>query len=606
MQQHATPSTPPLSFFALLGSAVLAACAGYAALVLRSATWAETQQLNDIFPFYNGKIRTFSPAELQLTAQWLTIVAVVFGAGWAMLVVGRAGQFDRARRRRQPGLITILRTTLAPLMPGQRRSAAAAFATLTGLRLLLSWPQVIPIYDDAASYALFASKGLLAVSAYYPVPNNHVLSNTLSWLFFQVNPGFWWTMRLPVVLTATAATAMLFLGLLRGRVAFRPALLATGLFSLSQLSLYHAVVGRGYWLLTGLAGLVFFCILGLSQSPRCAQRCWTGLVVGGILGAYAVPTFALVLGSAFSWLGLRYLVRRDATGLVRLALAGVIIGAGTLLLYGPLLFVSGAAKLFNNGFVKPLPLTAFLAGLPRYVWQTEGALVGQVAYGGGLAGAGLAAASWLLWRVGRGSLPSEQAAPWRQLGPAALWFVVVPYAALLAQRVLAPERTMFYKAFFFFTLLALGVEWLLQQKQAGWLAVLRPCMVVAALGWTSYQLVSLRRDGRVTRQKNAAYHEAFAWLAHQKPGLVLAPEPTHAIFLSLYFRSECSAWPWHSDAAPRPGVPYAYAVAFPNRRGYFQPRFGYAPAFHNQEVDIYRINTPADSSGAPAYWHLAE
>jgi hypothetical protein len=605
MQHHTRHSALPFSFFARLGCAVLAACAGYAALVLNSATWAETQQLNDIFPFYNGKIRPFSSADLGLVTQWLTLAAAAFSAGWAILFVGRAGRFARASRHRAPGLLAGLRATVGALSPAQRRSASMALAALTGLRLLLSGPQVVPIYDDAASYALFASKGLLAVSAYYPVPNNHVLSNTLSWLFFQINPGFWWTMRLPVVLTATGATALLFIGLLREKVAFRPAWLATVLFSLSQLSLYHAAVGRGYWLLTGLAGLVFFSTLQLGRSAAHAhRRGWAGLVLGGILGIYTIPTFALVLGSAFLWLGLSYLLRRDATGMGRLTLAGVMVVMGALLLYAPLLFISGPAKLFNNGFVTPLPLRVFLAELPRYVWQTEGALAGQLAYGGILAGAGLAAASWLLVRAWRGGLPLEQAAPWRRLGLAALWFLAMPYAVLLAQRALAPDRTMFYKAFFFFTLLALVVEWLLQRGVMG--RALRPLLVVSALGWTSYQLISLWRNGRVPLRRNAAYHEAYAWLAHQKPGPVLAPEPTHAIFLSLYFRSEQSPWPWHFDAAPRLGTPYAYVVAFPNKRGYFQPRFAYPPAFHNQEVDIYRISAPADTSATPAYWHLAE
>lgn len=611
MRVAASFTHPHLSFFALLGCTVLACCAAYPALVLHSATWAETQQLNDIFPFYKWKIRVFTAAELRQAANLLTIIAAVFGAG------GLVGWLRAARRAQHPasqrdaGLWAMLRATWGSLSQMQQHTAIAAFAALTGLRLLLSMTAVVPAYDDAASYTLFVSKGLLSVSSYYPLPNNHVLSNTLSWLFFQVNPGFWWTMRLPVVLTATVGTGLLFVGLLREKVPFRPALLATGLFSLSQLSLYHAAVGRGYWLLTGLAGLVFFSSLALNRPSAQPQRGWWGLVVGSILGAYAVPTFALVLGSAFSWLGFGYLRRRDVAGLVRLLLAAVVVMVGTLLLYAPLLFISGPAKLFNNGFVASLPLRDFLAGLPRFVWQTEGAVAGQVAAGGLLVVAGIAGAMFLLWQAWQRRLPASLEVPAQRLGWAALWFMALPYAVLLAQRVLPPGRTMFYKGFFFFTLLALAIEWLLQTQRIGRLRLIRPLLGGLALGglalaWTAYQLVSLRRDGQVPLQHNAAYHEAFAWLARQRPGPVLAPEPTHSIFLGLYFRSEQPTCPWHADASPQPGIPYAYAVAFPNKRGYFQPRFAYPPAFHNQEVVIYRITTPADSSAAPAYWHLAE
>jgi hypothetical protein len=601
------PVSPPrFLFFLLLGSGLLALCAGYAALVLHQATWAETQQLNEIFPFYHWKIRAFTAAELHRAARWLTIAAAALGAGWLLLRLRGSGRHEQRRLQSETGFFTGFRQRLAHLSPAQRRGAAGALAALTAVRLVMSLPEITPAYDDGASYTLFVSKGLLAVSSYYPLPNNHVLSNTLSWLFFQVQPGFWWTMRLPVVLAATAATVILFAGLLREKVPFRPAVLATGLFSLSQFSLYHAAVGRGYWLLTACAGVVFFSALGLVRTGGQTRRGWRGLVVGGVLGAYTVPTFALVLASAFSWLGLRFLGQRNGAGLLRLAAAGGLVGLGTLLLYAPLLFVSGPAKLFNNGFVTPLPTWYFLKGLPRYLWETEGLLAGQAALGGLLVLGGALATAGLAWQAWRRRLPAGLAPAWQRLAPALGWFLVAPYGVLLAQRVLAPGRTLFYKAFFFFTLLALAVEWLLRTRPAATRRWLRPLLGLAALLWTAYQFRSLARDNRTPYRHNAAYHEAFAWLARQPAGPTLVPEPTHAIFLGLYFRSEAPAFTWQAHAEPHPGTTYAYAVAFPNKRGYFQPRFAYPPAFRNEEVEIYRIPATAVSAGLPAYWHLVE
>jgi hypothetical protein len=93
---------------------------------------------------------------------------------------------------------------LQSLNSEQRRWAGGALGALTLLRLYFSLDN--PAYDDAVSYEVFVSKGLLATSAYYPIPNNHVLSNTLSLLFYQVSPNFWWTMRLPVLLISSGAT----------------------------------------------------------------------------------------------------------------------------------------------------------------------------------------------------------------------------------------------------------------------------------------------------------------------------------------------------------------------------------------------------------------
>ena len=78
------------------------------------------------------------------------------------------------------------------------------------------------------------------------------------------------------------------------------------------------------------------------------KKAWLELVVGGIMGAYAVPTFAMVLVSAFSWLGLQAVRQRNGRRVLQTAVAGSISIGGTLLAYAPLLLVSGADKLFGN------------------------------------------------------------------------------------------------------------------------------------------------------------------------------------------------------------------------------------------------------------------
>lgn len=594
-------------FFGLLGLGLLALCAGYAALVLRSAPWAEAHRLDVIFPFYKWHTRPFTATEYAQAAQVLTATAALLAALLSVLAMGRLSRAEFVAGSRELRAAPRIWTAVTLLPKSQRRGAGGALAALTAMRLVLSLPAVTPEYDDAASYTLFVSKGLLAVSSYYPLPNNHVLANTLSWLFYNLHPNFWWAMRLPVVLAATAATALMFVGLLRLQAGFRPAMLATALFSLAQLSVYHAAVGRGYWLLTGLAMVVFFSMLALRANTAFPRLAWASLVVCGVLGVYTVPTFAVVLASAFSSLALCW--RRQAGALARLATAGVLTVASSLLLYTPLLFVSGPAIFFSNGFVSPHPFAEFLAGLPVYLWQTEGFLAGQAAVGGLLTVTVLAAVAGLLYRARVGRMPAALLAPWHQLVPEALWFMLFPYVVLIAQRVFAPGRTLLYKAFFFFVLLALVVEWLLQMRPDRVQRWLRPMLGMAFLLWCTYQFTSLWRDNRRPRQHNADYHAAFAWLVRQPMGPVLVPEPTHYIFLGLYFNSERPGQGWRLDGRPQPGTAYAYVVAFPNRRGYFRPVFTYPPTYHNEEVDIYRVPAQLSSPNLgelPPYYHLAD
>ena len=594
---HRLPGVP-FRFFGLLAAVVVALTAGFAAVVLRQTNPEEVRQLDRIFPYYHWHVRAVS-GPLAQSAAYLGVVSALALVCFQLLSLGQTAKREKhAWRAKSAGTAAGWATLPLP----QRRLATATLLVITAIRLLMSIPAITPAYDDAASYALFVSRGLLAVTSYYPLPNNHVLSNLVDWLFFQINPGFWFTMRLPVVLAATLATVLLLRGLLRARVSFRPALLTVVLFSLSQLSLYHATVGRGYWLLMIGAALVFFATLELSgASPTPTRRAWVGLVVGGIVGAYAVPTFAMMLVSAFSWLGVRAMRLRNGRLMLQTVLAGSIIAAGTLLAYTPLMLISGADKLFGNGFVAPRPWPEFVAGLPRYLWETEGFLAGQVKLGAFIALAVLAGTYWYLLQprqaaqlIGRG---------WQRLGIISLWFISSPYLLLLVQRVFAPGRTLFYKSFFLYLLLALVVEEVL--RTARYRTAKQIALLVVATGWTAYQFRSLSRDNQTPRLHNAAYHEAYAWLARHPPGPTLVPEPTHGIFLTLYFHSESPGQPWQPDFEPQPGRAYRYVVAFPNKRGYFQPRFSHAPEFRNAEVEIYRVREAQPGPGLPAYWHLA-
>jgi hypothetical protein len=595
---------PKLRFFALLGSCVLTICAAYATLVLHSSNWAEARQLDAIFPFYKWRIRLFSSAELDLAKELLTGTAIGVGLTAGVLIATSAGRAECrhwVRELREVG--RGLRRAFMELPATQRRGAALLLLALTAFRLLASIPAVTPGYDDVPSYEMFASKSLLAVSAYYPVPNNHVLSNSISWVFYHVNPGFWFTMRLPVVLAATAATVLLFVGLLWARASFRVAWLSTLLFSLAQLSLYHVAVGRGYWLLTLFAVMAFFASLALASGTRQPRAAWVGLVVGGVLGLYTVPTFALVLGSAFSWLGLGYLRRRDWPAIVWLAALGAVVVAASLLLYTPLMFVSGPAIFFGNGFVAPKPFGVFWHGLPAYLWETEGFLAGQAKVGGLVMVVllGRQVAQW----------PASLRQPWQRLVPAALWFMAFPYVMMAAQRVFAPGRAVLYKAFFFFLLLALVVDWLLQAAPKRWQRGLHAALGLAGILWLSYEINSLWRDNQRPRHRNEALYQAFQWLDLHPKAPTLMPESTHSLFVRMYLHSERPGQRWPIDHIPQPGINYTYVLAFPDLHGWFQPRFTFPPVFHNELVDIYQLNPAvADSASAkgalPSYWHLVE
>lgn len=589
---------PSSRFFWLLGLLAVSACAAWSAAILASASLADVWALDGIAAEHeHWHIQPVTATALRGLTTTLGLEATILGMAGALLAWGKSGRKELAMLAIELG--ESWQNTLRHWQRLPRRTRLGAWlgvGLLTALRSYFSLTK--PLHaEEIASYEFFVSKGLLAVSAYYPIPNNHVLSSAISWVFYSVNPGFWWSMRLPVLLISTVGTVGLFVGLLRWSN-FRVALWATAGFCWLQLSLYNASAGRGYWLLISLAGILFFSTLVLAQAQGPQRAGWAGLLLAGLAGCYTVPTFAYALASALAWLGVQGLLRRDWAQLTRLTGAAVAIAAGCLALYAPLLLVSGVGILFGNGFVAAQSASVFWPGLPGYLWFTEGMLAGQRTVGGLLVLAVLAATGYWLWQLRSPSTP-KLLAPLNthtsriRLLEMALWFALFPYLLVTIQRVFPPERVLLYKSFFLFILVGLlGDAWL-RQPLPTWVrrwsgrAMMAGFVVFAA--YQTYYVEYLNRHNRATV---AAYRAGFAWLARQPAGPVLAPEPLHNLYFRYYAHTATAQRPWQVDNVRRPTRRYSYVVAFPNKRGAFQPVFSFPSAFTNSEVEIFAVPKP--------------
>ncbi len=556
----------------LLAVGLLAGCAGYAACILYTADVREVLALATNFP-QHWHISGGTQAEFEKLRLVLASAAIVLGVlgGVLALRLHRRGRLNyhfwqigwqQAWRELTQGWRS--------LQPRQQRLALAVFATLTVLRIIVS--RVLVTFDDSTSYEFFVRKSLLVVSAWYPIPNNHVFSNTLSWLFYQVYPGYWWSMRVPVLLLSTVGTVGWFLGLMR-RSNFRIAALATTLFSFLGMSFSYAAEGRGYALLLALSSLSFFCVLSLTDpaaeaSPPKAARNWAGLAAAGILGLYTVPTFAYFLVAAYSWLGVYWLRRAYYHRLVTLCLLGATTLLGATLLYAPLLFVSGPESLFKNVYVKPLDSSTFLRQLPAYLWRVEGALMGESPKGA-MASLHIGSLTVVAVLVGflvlvgaarRGRLSPPKASYILNIGVPALWFTFLPYALVLVQRVQAPERTLLFKAAFMFLLVGLEADWILHWFESK-ARQLRAGLLLGVGLWASVQLTQLYRANEVVSSCLRAPHLAAQWLLKQPPGpILLLSSQRHLATIQFFIYSEKPTSVLKVDVAPHPGVRYRYLI----------------------------------------------
>ncbi|MGI4762178.1 MAG: hypothetical protein ACRYF0_15830 [Janthinobacterium lividum] len=569
---------------------VLSLSAGYAALVLYSASWPAAAALRTSSDW---QPRAYTAGEFYTLRRVLAgLAAVAGGLGFGLGLAPTGHRELAALGQELAGVVRKLAQAWRALRPGQRRGALAGLATLTALRLYYSL--TLQVYDDAMSYELFVRESWLTVNAAYLRPNNHVGSNALDWLFYQVSANFWWSMRVPVLLASTGATGLWFLALL-WRANFRVALLAVSLFSMLQVSFYHAVQGRGYWLLVGLGAVGFLAVLELSAaaaSPRYPRAAALSLVLSGVLGLYVVPTHAYFLFSAYSWLGLMLLLQRAWRPLGRALGLGALTLLGAGLLYAPVLLLSGPHQLLANDYLRPMAPGEFWRTILVYVWYNEGNLSGYRWLGARplqLVLLGLA----VLWvRARRGQLTPTAGRLVTQLGLPSAWFVGAPYLLVLGQRLQPPERTLFYKAQWLAVLAALLLDWGLQQLGQGPRRWALGLLGGAGLAFAVGQAQQLETNDQARQRWPGAthYRAGAAWLAAQPPGPVLLrlPPGESQGQLRFYAHADFRHRAWQLDGQPQPGVRYRYLVARPAEPARYAGRLLVGPpAFQNSEINIF-------------------
>lgn len=227
-------------------------------------------------------------------------------------------------------------------------------------------------YDEAFTLLDYSAKPLFHTLSVYDWPNNHVLHSVLvhftcAWFGQEL-----WALRLPalvcglLLIPASYAVACVYFNRTAG-------LLAAGLVASSSYLIFYSTNGRGYTLLA-LCSMVLFAMAPFLLRHR-NWVAWGLFSVVAALGFFTIPIMLYPYTMVLVWLGLSC-VCGDATAGTRrefarvLAISVAVTAGLTLVLYAPILAVSGPASLFANQFVRPVGWNELLAGWHRTVKET--------------------------------------------------------------------------------------------------------------------------------------------------------------------------------------------------------------------------------------------
>ena len=220
-------------------------------------------------------------------------------------------------------------------------------------------------HDESYTVVAFASHSFRIVITDYHLPNNHVLHTILVYLVYHLLGSQPWIVRLPAL---AAGIVLIPASYLTGRTLFNPesGLLSAGLVAVSPVLVRFSTEARGYTLLC----LFTLLVIGLGNFIRKQDNWsgWTLLGLFGALGMYTVPIMLYPLGIVFTWLFFSGLVGDTGNTtrsefLKRWLFTGIGTGVFTMLLYSPILWVSGVKSLVGNRFVAPLSWTDFTGNL---------------------------------------------------------------------------------------------------------------------------------------------------------------------------------------------------------------------------------------------------
>ncbi|GAB2966994.1 hypothetical protein GCM10027048_42060 [Hymenobacter coalescens] len=573
-------AAPSYRFFLALGLALLAIISLLLALIYLPTSYADVDALRQL-RYHDG---TFRYLHLPLTPTryfWARAGLLTLMLGSAALLAwqwhrGAGWYAELAALRREWRTAPSLLAGWRRLRPAER---GAALGLLTLLLLVRAYYLLYyPLYgDEVVSYQCFVRPGIVAATGFYPIPNNHICYSVLSWLFSQLSPNIHWAMRAPTFLISGVGTVLVGLLLLR-HMGFRVATLTVLLYGFFPYALFQSVVGRGYFLLAVCGQIGFVAALALLRGTQRPRLTWAVLLTTSVVGLYAMPTYLLIVAGLYGALGLHAAFHRRRAAWLPLVLSGVLTGLLTLLVYAPVLVVSGPGTLFGNAYVAPGAGRA--AGLTAlaFVQRTEGQLLG-VERLGALPALGLS----LALLVATDRLPAA-----RRLRPlvlpvlALLW---LPYAVLLARQVFPPVRVLSYRMFFLLLPAAALFDLFLRRWRP--LRTLNVGLTVAlpVLLWAGAALLPFQRRAALEAQRNARVAEAYRWLRGQQAHRVLADHAHYQVYLLEYGRAD--RWLLRVDAAPVPGVTYEYSLV--DKDGPGAAKSAGRAVFENADVRVYRL-----------------
>ncbi|MBL4654212.1 MAG: glycosyltransferase family 39 protein [Bacteroidia bacterium] len=207
-------------------------------------------------------------------------------------------------------------------------------------------------YDEAFTYLYYASQPLLTIISNYSYPNNHIFHTILAHFSTSIFGGDEWAIRLPAFFGGILIIPLIYIFIRRiGNK--NAALLAATLCAYSFYLVEFSVKARGYTIITSF--FLIQLILADLLNKRSDRFIWLIFCIVSALGFWVIPVMIFPFGVVCLWVLFSIVFSKNQkskrTSLKSLVGSIVIVILLTILLYMPVIIVSGVAPLIDNAYV---------------------------------------------------------------------------------------------------------------------------------------------------------------------------------------------------------------------------------------------------------------
>ena len=224
-------------------------------------------------------------------------------------------------------------------------------------------------YDEAFTYISYVIKPLFVSLSDYSYPNNHLFHTFLAHLSWEIFGDHPWAVRLPAFIAGVLIIPVCWL-LTKKMAGSNAALIVVLLVSFYPSIIFYSAIARGY----SLVILFFLLSLLIIADPffinKRGSLVW--LFILSSLGFYSIPTYVypyiVVMCCACLVIATTY---NDINRLFRrLIFFNLLLAGFILILYLPVLMVSGIYSVTGNEYVASLPSKLVGQTLGTYAYSS--------------------------------------------------------------------------------------------------------------------------------------------------------------------------------------------------------------------------------------------